>query len=285
MARKQRRLEQVAATAEPKEKVRYEDPFQHKIGHKIEEAGKHFEGKGRTILYGLAALILLAAIAGIFYQYSRRSNGTAQAALGKAIEISKYRVTDAPAPAGSTEKTFKTEKDRADASITAFQDVVDKFGGAAGEKAKYFIAVNRLTSDRTAGILELEGMSKGSSDVAKLSKFVLAQTKMEDGKLDEAAALYQELQAFPDSVLAKDSINLQLAKVYEKQGKKAEAINLFYSIAKGGSEAKDADGKPIPMSETATTAKERLSTLDPEKAREIKEAAAANPFGPGEIGM
>ncbi|MEP6946444.1 MAG: hypothetical protein ABJA02_11045 [Acidobacteriota bacterium] len=285
MARKQRRLAQVATAADPKDKVPYEDPFQHKIGHKIEKFGKQFEGKGRTILYGVAALVLLAVIAGIFYQYSRRSSGAAQAALGKAIEISRSRVTDAPPSAGSTEKTYKTEKDRADASIAAFQDVVDKFGGSTGEKAKYFIAVNRLTSDRAAGILELEGLSKGTSDVAKLAKFALAQTKVEDGKLDEAAALYQELQAFPDSVLAKDTINFQLADVYEKQGKKTEAINLFYSIAKGGSEAKDADGKAIPMSETATSAKERLGQLDPDKAREIKEAPAANPSSPGEIDM
>lgn len=278
-------MEQVATAEESKAKVRYEDPFQHKIGHKIEAAGKHFEGKGRTILYGLAALIVLAVIAGIFYQYSRRSNGTGQAALGKAIEISRSRVTDAPAPAGSTEKTYKSEKERADASIAAFQEVVDKFGGSAGEKARYFIAVNRLATDRGAGIIELDGLAKGTSDVAKLAKFALAQTKADDGKLDEAAALYQELQAMPDSLVAKDTINLQLAKVYEKQGKKSEAINLFYSIAKAGSDAKDADGKPIPMSETATSAKERLGELDPDKAREIKEVPEPNPFGAGEIGM
>ena len=101
MARKQRRFAQVAAAAaEPKDKVRYEDQFQNKVGHKVEEMGRKFEGKGRTILYGVAALLVLAALIGIFYQYSRRSSGAAQAALGKAIDITKNRVTDAPAAAG-----------------------------------------------------------------------------------------------------------------------------------------------------------------------------------------
>jgi len=286
MARKQRRLEQVAA-ADPSTNVkpRYEDAFQNKIGHKIEEVGKQFEGKGRMIMYGVAGLVVLILLGTIFYQWNRRANGAAQASLGKAIEISQARVTDVAPPAGSTEKTYKTEKERADASIAAFQEVVDKFGGAAGEKAKYFIAVNRLTSDRAAGILELEGLSKGSSETAKLAKFAYAQTKVEDGKFDEAATLYGELVAMPDSVIAKDTINFQLAKIYEKQGKKAEAVDILYKIAKTASEAKDADGKAIPMTETARDAKDKLTQLDPEKAKEIKEAPPENPFGGAPIGM
>ncbi len=285
MARKQRRLEQVATTApDNTPKPRFEDAFQHKVGHKIEEFGKQFDGKGRTITYGIAGLVVLAILVGIFYQYNRRSTGAAQAALGKAIEISQARVTDAPPPAGSTEKTYKSEKDRSDAAIASFQEVVDKFGGSAAEKAKYFIAVNRLTTDRAAGILDLEGQAKGSSDTAKLAKFALAQTKAEDGKFDEAATLYQELAAMPDAIIAKDTVNFQLAKIYEKQGKKQEAVDLFYNIAKAASDAKDADGKAIPMGETARDAKEKLTQLDPEKAKDIKEAPPESPFGGSPIG-
>jgi tetratricopeptide (TPR) repeat protein len=286
MARKHRRLEQVATAAnEPKEKVRYQDPFQSTVGQKIEAVGQKFEGKGRTLMYGVLGLVVLAILVGIFYQWNRRSTGAAQTALGKAIETSQARVTDVPAPAGSTEKTFKSEKERADAAIAEFQAVADKFGGSVGEKAKYFVAVNKITSDRAGGIQDLEGLSKGSSDVSKLAKFALAQTKADDGKLDEAAALYQELAAMSDAIVAKDSINFQLAKVYEKQGKKQEAVLLYYGIAKAASEAKDTDGKAIPMSETARDAKDKVTELDPEKAKEIKEAAPENPFGGSPIGM
>lgn len=286
MARKQRRLAQVAATAaEPKDKVRYEDPFQNKIGHKVEEIGKRFEGKGRTILYGIAALLILAALIGIFYQYSRRSSGAAQAALGKAIDITKTRVSDAPLPAGSTEKTYKTEKERAEAAIAAFQEVVDKFGGSAAEKAKYFIAVNKLTIDRPAGVGELEGLSKGSSDVSKMSKFALAQTKLDDGKFDEAAALYKELVDMPDPIIARETINLQLAKTYEKQGKTKEAADLYYIVAKSASEAKDADGKPIPLSETGQAAKDKLTELDPARGAEIQGSKEVTPNEAGVINM
>ena len=280
MARKQRRLEQVAtAVNEPKTAVRYQDPIQQNINKKLEEAGKVFEGKGRTIMYGIAALAVIILLILIVTTWSRRSNGAAQAALGKAIEISQSRVSDQPAPAGSTDKVFKSEKDRAEAAIAEFQTVVDKFGGAAGEKAKYFIAVNRLMSDRAAGIIELEGIAKTNTDVGKLAKFALAQTRFDDGKYDEAATLYQELIALPDAVVAKETINFQLARTYEKQSKTKEAADLYFAIAKAAAEAKDSDGKPVPMGETANEAKEKLTALDAERAKEIVVPTPESPFG------
>src|SRR5688500_3954201 len=100
MARKKRRIEPVAvATTEPKEKPRYQDKFQQRVGSKIEETGKKFEGQGRNILYGLGALAVLGIIIWIIYAWSGRSNAAAQAALGKAIQISQTRVSADPVPA------------------------------------------------------------------------------------------------------------------------------------------------------------------------------------------
>ena len=287
MSRHKRRFEQLeAAAATTTEKKIYVNPLQKKVDERLEDVERKLEGKGRTVIYGVAAVVVLAIAIGIFVKISRNSNATAQAALGKAIEISQSRVTDTPAPAGSTEKTFKTEKERAEASIAAFKDVADKFSGAVGEKARFFMAVNRLTLDRPAGVQELEALANASSDVGKLAKFTLAQTRADDGKADEAVALYQELAAMDNAVVAKDTINFELAKIYEKQGKKQEAADLYYNIAKTASDAKDLDGKAIPMTETAKKAKTNLQQLDPDRAKEIVEPAPESPFGGGgPIGM
>ena len=61
--------------------------------------------------------------------------------------------------------------------------------------------------------------------------------------MDEAAALYQELANTDNTIIAKDTINFELAQIYQKQGKTEEAANLYFQIAKTASEAKDADGK------------------------------------------
>lgn len=280
MARKKRRFEQLeAAASAPKEKKTYVDPIQQQVIPRIEEAGKKLEGKGKTILYGIAALVVLALLVTVFMRWSNRSSGAAQAALGKAIETSQARISETSPPAGSTAKTFKTEKERAEAAIAEFQVVVDQFGGDAGEKAKYFIAINRLAIDRPAAVQELEALANSGSETGKLAKFALAQTRAGDNRLDEAVALYQELAAMPDPIVAKDTINFEIAKIYEKQGKKQEAVDLYFNIAKGASEAKDADGKSIPMTETATDAKRKVEQLDSEKAKEIPETAPSSPFG------
>lgn len=288
MARKKRNIpEQFNPTTKQDtgSKPIYADQFQEKVGKKIEDLGGRFEGKSKNILYGIAAVAVLAVLIGIFFAWSRRSNAQGQTALGKAIETSTAQVTDSPVPAGSTAKTFKTEKERSEAAITEFQAVVDKFGGEVGDKAKYFIAVNKLNVDKAAAMTELEELAKKSGEIGILSKFALAQAKANNGDLDRAAALYGELAALDNPILSKDTINFELAKVYEKQGKKDEAVNLLFNLVKAASEAKDLDDKPVPLSETAKKAKDKLTELNPAKAKEIPEPAPQMPTSMPSFGM
>ena len=283
MARKKRTIQPVAVPeneAKAKaEAAKYRDHFQQSFGGKVEEAGKKLEGHGKTIMYGLAALAVLAVVIWIFYVWSGRSNANAQTALGRAIETSQAQVSDTPPAAGTNQKTFKTEKERAEAAIAEFNAVAEKFGGDVGEKAKYFAAVNRLAIDRPAGIQELEPLSKSNDEVGKMAKFALAQAKTDEGKPDEAAALYQELLSMSDPLVAKETLNFLLAGIYEKQGKKQEAVELLFNLVKSASEAKDLEGKPVALTATAQSAKEKLQELDPEKAKEIPEQVPESPFG------
>jgi len=286
MAQRKRRFEQLqAAAATPQKKEKYINPVQQQIGDRLDDFGKKFEGKGKAILYGFIALVVIAAAAYAVSTKMRRSSGEAQTALGKAIETSQAQISETPLPAGSTEKTFKTEKERAEASIAEFQAVAEKFGGAVGEKANYFVAVNHLITDRPTGIQELERLADSSSEVGKLAKFALAQTRVEDNKLDEAATLYQQLAAMDDPVIAKDTVNFELAGVYERQGKKQEAGDLYFNIAKAASEAKDMDGKAVKLTETATKSKDKLKELDPDRAAQIAEPTPETPPAGGAGGM
>jgi tetratricopeptide (TPR) repeat protein len=270
MSRKKRNIQEYETpVADQKNKPVYRDSFQQNVGTKIEDMGRKFEGKGRNVLYGLAAVAVLVSLIGIFYLWNRRADAAGQTALGKAIEVMKTEVTSVEPPAGSTKKIFKTEKERAEAAIQAFQDVADKHGSPVREKAKYFIAVNRLLIDRPAAIAELQELKGVNGEVGTLSKFALAQALTDERKLDEAAALYQELAAMSDPILSKDTINFNLAEIYRKQGKIPEASELYFNIAKAGSEIKDADGLNLPPSETAKLSREKLEEINPDKAREV----------------
>jgi tetratricopeptide (TPR) repeat protein len=281
MARK-KRLQEVKETEfpkqeEPKEPVMYRDAFQEKAYKQIDDVSKKFEGKGRNLLYILGGIALLAIVIGIFVTWSRRSGGAAQAALGKAIETSQALVSKDPVPPTFTGKSFKSEKERSEAAIAEFQQVASAYGSPVREKALYFAAVTKMNVDRAAAIQELDGLSKQSGEVGALAKFALAQAKQGDGKLDEAAALYSELEKLSDPILSKDTINLQLASIYEKQGKKAEAVDIYFRIADAASKAKDSEGNKINPAAAARTAKDKLEALDPAKAKEIKEEPSTVP--------
>lgn len=280
MARKKRNFDQApAADPNAKAKVRYEDPFQKAVGKKIEDAAGIFEGQGRNILYGIAAAVVLGLVIWVIYSWSGRTSAEAQTALGKAIETSQASISETPSLAGSTEKSFKTVRERSEAAIAEFQIVVDKFGGPAGEKAKYFIASNRLMVDRAAGIQELEALANSGGEVGSLSKFALAQTRVDDGKFDDAIKLYQDLAAASDPVISKETIQFELAKLYEKQNRKDDAVNTLFELVKKASEVKDLEGKSVPLSSTAQSAKDKLKELDPAKAAEIPEPTPETPGG------
>lgn len=280
--RKKRKTDfELPMTDEEKAKIQYKDEFQSGIGGKIEEFGRKLEGKGRSILYGLAAIAVLLALAGLYYMWERRTDNAAQSAMGDAIEISQAQVTDAPLPAGVTVKTYKTEKARAEAAIKAFQAVADEYGGSYAEKARYFIALSRLDVDRAAGIKELQALSSGSDDVSNMAKFALGQAYAADGKFPEAEKAYSELLKEANPVLSTETVRFELADVYEKEKKTKEAADLYFQIVKEATDAKDGENNPVPLSQTAMKAKDRLKELDPQRASQIKEpeSPAQLPFG------
>jgi hypothetical protein len=256
-------------TIEDTSKVVVRDSFQTVADQKIQEFGKKLEGKGKTIIYALLGVILIGILGFFIYNWQKNTGNAAQTALGKAIDVHNAQVTASPVP-NNPELTFKTDKERAEKAIAAFQEVADKYGSPYREKALYFIAVNRLKLDREAGVKELTDLSgSGNREVATLAKFALAEAKFAESKYDEAANLYQELLNQNSGILPTDTINFALATVYEKQGKNAEAAGIYFNIAKAAREAKDADGKPMTLTTTAREAAQKLEKLDAAKFKEL----------------
>jgi tetratricopeptide (TPR) repeat protein len=235
----------------------------------LDRLGSLLEGRGRTILYGLAGVVLAALIILFFVKWNNRKHDEAQQALGRGITITRAPVMSSPIP-GSNDLTFTTEKERAQRAIEIFEAVAAKYGEPYRSEARYFTAVNRLALDRAKGISELAELSNSSVDeVATLSKFALAQAYESDGKYDEAARLYLELVRLNATTVTPETANLRLAKVYEKQGKKKEAVDLLFNIVDASRKSKGADNLPLPTSSAAREAAEQLQKLDPDRYAQL----------------
>lgn len=249
------------------------DAFRDRTLEAFEGLGNALEGKGRLILYGLAALVALGILAGVLTLRSQRKEQEARQALGRAIDISEGYVGTSPPP--NSAFTFTTKEERARRAAEEFNRVAEKYGEPYRSKSKYFAAVNLLTVDRNRGLSELEALkNSGSDEVSAWAKFALAQAREAGGEYDAAAVLYNELAQQNNSVIPADLARQRLAAVYEKTGKKKEAVDLLFRIVEAARTAKDKDGKPVLQSSTAREAEERLQTLDPARFEQLPPAPA-----------
>jgi hypothetical protein len=198
-----------------------------------------------------------------FSSWRNRKADEARRALGRAIEIAEAPVIETPV-AGSATLSFPNETERAKRAVEEFRQVAAKYSGTTGEMARYFAANNLLKLERPKAITELQALNQSrDQEVATLAKFALAQAQEAEGKLNEAAALYAELAKLNSPLITSETANLRLAALYEKQGKKPEAVELLFALVEAARKARDKDGKPVAQSSAATEAAKMLERLDP----------------------
>ena len=225
-------------------------------------------GRGKQILYGLGAIVIIAAGVYGIVRWRQKHTEEAEQAIGRAIAINDAEISTSPAP-GSHDPVFATPQQRSERAIQEFEKVAAKYGEPYRSEAKFFIATNMLVTDRARAETDLQSMSQGNTEIATLAKFALAQTKESDGNLDEAARLYAEVAKAGSATVTPDSANLRLAAVYDKQDKKKEAADLLFNIVSTARNAKDKDGRPVPESAASRAAAQQLLKIDPTRHAQL----------------
>ena len=235
----------------------------------FDRLGDRLEGRGRTILYVIAGVVLVAVIVAVWVTWSRRKADEARRAMGRAITIAATPLASTPG-ADPAAPSFATERERAQKAIEEFEKVAAKYGDPYRTEARFFIASNKLILERDKAINELAELSKSrNGDIATLAKFALAQAYENDAKYEEAAQLYRELVSQNNVLVTPETANLRLAIVYNKQGKKKEAADILFQIVDTARKAKDTDGSPVPQSEAAREASRELQKIDPDRYSQL----------------
>jgi tetratricopeptide (TPR) repeat protein len=218
------------------------------------------EPRRKQITYGVGLFIGLILVGSLAYGIISSRTAKAQADLGLALETYKAEVIKPGSEQDKTKnpakKFFTDEKEKYKQAATEFDKVAVNHS-TYREIASYYAAMSRTYYDPAKAQIDLETLSKSNSDIGLWAKIGLAELYASLGQADKAIAAYQSLKD-NSGTLPKSLILYTLGRLYESQGKTAEAISSYAEAAKANRSS--AEGRK---------AYERLNILDPKEAEKL----------------
>jgi len=210
--------------------VRYtrQELKQDKFAETAAEAA-HWTVEHRSTITAAVVVAVIAVLIGAgTWWYMQTQNESASAELGKALAIYSAPVVPPGTPKEGEQIMFNSAQERAIASKNAFYAISSKYGMThAGRYAHYLAAVSeteldnyKVAEDQLKQVSEVHDAS-----VASLAKLTLAGVYLNQGRENDAVALYKELIEHPTTTVPKSRAQLALAEVYAaKQPTAAAAI-------------------------------------------------------------
>ena len=197
------------------------------------------------------AVVAVLIIGGIFAFVSSHRAEAANSALAEAMQTydAPIATPEQPVPPGT--RSFNSMEDRARAANAQFAEVANKYGSTdAGRNALYLQGVTAMQAgdNGNAEALLKKSADSWNHDVATLSEMALAGLYRSTGREGLAIEQYNKVISKPSTLVPVGLAQLQLAELYENNGKQAEAKKIYAQI-------KDKD----PKSASAEIATQKLS--------------------------
>jgi tetratricopeptide (TPR) repeat protein len=220
----------VGTTKLTRKEILAEDPVHEAIIQLVET----FRTQGRTIAIVAvgAAVLAIGGYLGIDYLQAREQQTQQQ--LGRGIDLYHARIdpnaADDPYAKGP-EPSFRNETAKYQAAIKELSVVASKFAaGKLGVTAKYYLGLCYLRLGQNNDALRaLEEVRNNSRDrtLAYLAKKVLAKYYLNAGNYKASQELLDGMIRDPQCDLPKEDLNIDLARVYQAQGKRDEALKIM----------------------------------------------------------
>ena len=215
----------------------------------------------KTIITALVAVAALLVLFFIYQAFSKSRVEKAGNAFNEAQKIDNAPVGDPLPQVEAGQPAFKNETEKNAKAIEAYEKVSRDYSSMYGDIAGFYAAVRQLSVDGAKGEAALKVLADKNSSVSTQARLALAERYEATGKLDDALATYTKLKANPGEV-SPSLIEFNTARIYEAQGKKAEATEIYFKLA---SENRD---KPTSVN---TKALSQLSLLDPARVDKLPE--------------
>jgi len=205
------------------------DEFGAQLGVGLDYFMHHKRPLLKWIAMAAGAVVLVFAV----MLFLRHRNQAASEAFGNALETYHAQIAPEP-PKDSTAKTFKTDKERLEASIAEFNNVASEHRGTAPAKwARYYVALANISLEKYPDAeKELQTLiSEGNADLSSSAKLALAGAYERQNKRAEAEKLLKELIEKPTNTVPKAMAQLTLADLY-RNSNAAQARTIYQELAK-----------------------------------------------------
>jgi tetratricopeptide (TPR) repeat protein len=224
------------------------------------------ENRQSAIVTSVLLLVVILAIVGGFALYNHRSD-EANTALGDAMNTYQTPIAAPGQQVPPGMKTFTSVQDRAHAANPEFVEVANRYGMTKdGKVALYFAGLTYIEEGQNQAAEDaLKSVaSSWNGDIAALGKLALAQLYHQTGRDAQAVTLYQELAKGNATTVSPGIAQIQLAEMYESEGKIDDAKKIYAQLKdKDKEKGKDGKDKPGPIGALA--------------AEKLNPAAAAGP--------
>lgn len=214
---------------------------ENEFAHSVARARDVMAERRREVAMTATIAVALVLIVGGFFAWRSNRNAKATNLLASALAVAEAPVVTPPPPAPGSPPpvqqpgTFRTERERLEASIPRLQQAADTYPNTdPGITARYRLAAALAELGRYAEAeqryQEVIAKAGRSSIYSRTARLGLADTQMAQRKYDAAIATYKELSTDTQSQLPIDGVLMQLGRAAMQAGKNDEATRAFTRI-------------------------------------------------------
>ncbi len=195
-----------------------------------------------NIIAAVAVVALIVAIGGYFgIDYLQAREDKMQQQLGRALAIYHARIDPNAAEdpfAKGPDPAFRSDVAKYQAAIKEFSSIASRYAsGKLGVTAKYYLGLCYLKlGQNNEALRSLEEVRNNSRDktLGYLAKKVLARYYVGAGNYKASQELLEAMLRDPQCDLPKEDLNIDLARVFEAQGKRDDALKLLRKAREEG---------------------------------------------------
>jgi tetratricopeptide (TPR) repeat protein len=197
--------------------------------------------RAKIIAMIACGVILIAVIVYFGLGYLEARDSRAQQELGRAMDYYHGLIDDSAKEdpyAFGPSPVFRSDEGKYRAAKAILDPLVARYGSSkAGVIGRYYLGLCQLRlGQKNEGIASLEAVAKNTSErtVGYLAKKLLAAHWVETGNGSKGQEIIQGMLKDPQCDLPKEDLQLDLARAFVAQGKRAEALKVLQEAQESG---------------------------------------------------